>query len=186
VATPHAADEAVATYPDVVVMDVQLPDVTAVLASRAIRDRLPECQTLLLSTSADFRTVAAVALSGARGHVLKSLDLTPLRDAIEIAGTGRMHLDRRIALGLLDWFGHHVVTSADGVTPMRLTEEEMSLLADILAGKLDSDIALAVGRSVPEVQGEVARLYDALNGDPGFRTLGNALARLLRMPGEQW
>jgi len=181
-----AIEAAVETRPSVVLIDARLPDVSAVLASRAIRSNLQGCQTLLLSTSADLRTVAAVALSGACGHVLKSLDLAPLRNAVEAAGTGRMHLDRRFTQGLLDWFGQRTVPSSDGNTLLSLAEEDMALFADIVAGRLDSDIAYAVGRSVPDVQGDVTRLYEALHGDPGFRAPGNALARWLRVPGEQW
>jgi DNA-binding NarL/FixJ family response regulator len=175
----EAADAAVQARPDVVLMDVRLPDVRAVLASRTIRTHLPACHTLLLSTVADFRSVLAAMLSGASGVVLKSLDPTPLQEAIEAAGQGQMRLHPRIAEGVLEWFRERTVTSGDHETRASLSNEDLLLLANIAAGRLDGDITLETGRSSSDIPGDVARLYEALHSDRGFLATGNALAQLL-------
>jgi DNA-binding NarL/FixJ family response regulator len=169
--------------PDVVLMDVRLPDVGAVLASRTIRTNLPSSHILFLSTTADFRTVLAAVLSGVSRHVLKSLELAPLQEAIEAAGHGRMRLDPRIAEGVVEWFCDRGVKSSDRGTSVTLGKADMLLLTNIASRRLDSELAPATGRPLSDIQSEVARLYEVLNEDRGFLATGNALARLLTTPG---
>jgi len=180
----EAVSAATQLQPDVVVMDVRLPDVTAIIASRTIRSNLPSSHILFLSTSADSRTVLAATLSGASGHVLKSLNLVPLQEAIEAAGHGRLRLSHRIADGIVEWFCGGAA-SFDRGTSVTLSRADRLLLTDIASGRLDSELARATGRPPEDIQAEVARLYEVLNDDRRFSVAGNSLARLLATPGER-
>jgi DNA-binding NarL/FixJ family response regulator len=178
----EAVSAAAEVQPDVILMDVRLPDVTAVLTCRTIRNNVPSCQILLLSTSADYRTVLAAVLSGASGHVTKSLNLDRLQQAIEAVGRGQMRLNPRIAEGVVEWFCGGTTRAGDRGTPVFLEETDRLLLADVASGGLHSEHALATGRSSSDIQGDVARLYETLHHHRGFAAPGNALARLLMTP----
>ena len=79
--------------PDVVVMDVRLPDGSGVEACREIRSRWPEVKVLMLTSYADEEALVSAIMAGAAGYVLKRIDATDLVSSIRRVGAGESLLD---------------------------------------------------------------------------------------------
>lgn len=89
------------TAVDVVLMDLHMPGMNGVQATREIRDRHPEVAVLVLTTYADETWVLDAIRAGATGYLLKDSPRDRLVDAIRGTAAGRSHLDPAVAGGLL-------------------------------------------------------------------------------------
>lgn len=173
--TPDLPDRAREIAPDLVVVDARLPDLTAVSASRGINDRLTGARVVLLTAQADSRAVAACAIAGA-GHVVKSLDGAALAAALLRLHQSHRHLDTRIAAALLDWYTNR---PAGDTRAQARRSQESEVLAQVLNGSADREIALQIGVDSITVRSEIVHLYSVLSEDPEFRPIGTFLSRWL-------
>lgn len=159
--------------PDLVLLDLRLPDVDAIIASRAFRAELPQCGIVLQTTHAHAGTVAALVVSGAAAHIVKTLNGGRLRDALaDIHRRGEP--DRRVGAGVVRWYeGWLAQRQVDAADP------SLSLLRLVAAGRSDDEIGAELDLSPLEVRSAVAQLYLTLSDQPDFRGPGSHLARLL-------
>ena len=88
--------------PDVVIMDIRLPDGSGIEATREIRARLPKTQVLMLTTFADDDALFASIMAGAAGYVLKQIRGGELIRAIREVGAGRSLLDPEVTRSVLE------------------------------------------------------------------------------------
>src|SRR6478735_8138424 len=106
----ESIDQARLHHPDIVVMDVRLPDGSGVEACRAIRDELPETRVIMLTSFPDDEAVLSAIVAGASGYLLKQIRARDLVAALEAVGRGYLFIDpaatekvlervRRIATG---------------------------------------------------------------------------------------
>src|SRR2546427_3565752 len=106
----ESIDQARQHQPDIVVMDVRLPDGSGVEACRAIRDELPATRVIMLTSFPDDEAVLSAIVAGASGYLLKQIRARDLVAALEAVGRGESLLDpavterglervRRIAAG---------------------------------------------------------------------------------------
>jgi len=106
VAEAASASEAVhrarSNSPDVVVMDVRLPDRSGVLACREIRDQHPDTAVLMLTSYADDQALFASIMAGAAGYVLKQIRGTDLVDGIRRVARGESLLDPAVTTRVLE------------------------------------------------------------------------------------
>jgi two-component system response regulator NreC len=84
----RAIAQAQALAPDVIVMDISMPEMDGLEATRRIRAELPDCQILILTVHAQERYLFPVLKAGAAGYVLKSTVDTELLDAIRTVAKG--------------------------------------------------------------------------------------------------
>jgi DNA-binding NarL/FixJ family response regulator len=124
--------------PDVVVLDVRLPDRSGVEACREIRERFPEVRILMLTSFADEEALMAAILAGASGYVLKRVKTEELIDDIRRVGAGESLLDPEMTERLF-------VRLRNGSTedPLlgRLTGQERTIIDHIAAGLTNKQIA---------------------------------------------
>lgn len=136
------ATEAVAVarthQPDVVVMDVRLPDGSGIEACRQIRSDNPNTRVVMLTSFCDEDAVIAAILAGASGYLLKQSEPERLLAAIETAAAGGSLLDPAVSDTVLQWMRGAASTSQSGD---RLSEQERKILPLIAEGKTNRQIA---------------------------------------------
>jgi len=125
--------------PDVVIMDIRLPDGSGIEATREIRARLPNTQVLMLTTYADDEALFASIMAGAAGYVLKQIKGADLVRAVQTVGGGQSLLDPAVTKGVLDRLrkGKHLLKDE---RLARLSAQEERILEMIADGKTNREI----------------------------------------------
>jgi DNA-binding NarL/FixJ family response regulator len=147
VAVAQNGEEAVALAaehrPDVMLMDLRMPGVDGVEATRRIRAALPEVQVVVLTTYADDESVFAALRAGARGYLTKDAGAEEMAHAIERVHAGETLLDPSVQARLLDGLGRVVEPAPrqPGKPPDGLTAREAEILTLIADGQSNADIA---------------------------------------------
>jgi len=165
VAEAGTVEEAVAaaaeTQPDVVVMDVRLPDGTGIEACREIRAARPETRVLMLTSYADDEAVYAAILAGAASYMLKQTRGRELVAAIEAVARGESLLDPAVTQSVLTRMremaggGHKDKLS-------ELSEQERRILGLIAEGKTNREIAATIFLSEKTVKNYVSTILSKL------------------------
>jgi DNA-binding NarL/FixJ family response regulator len=124
--------------PDVVVMDVRLPDGSGVEATRKIRDRWPDVAVLVLSSFADEEALMSSIEAGASGYLLKRVDTDAIVDAVRAVGAGESLLDPAMTKQL---FTKLRDTDREDELIARLSGQERRILTRLAQGKTNREIA---------------------------------------------
>lgn len=173
-----AIAEAARTAPDVVIMDVRLPDGSGVEACREIRSARPDIRVLMLTSFADEEAVDASVMAGASGYLLKQTRSAELIHAIEVVAAGESLLDPTVTRQLLARFRRMAGNSAGPVAT--LTEQERRVLALVGDGKTNREIAAALHLSEKTVKNYVSALLGKLHVQR--RAAAAALAARQKLP----
>jgi len=173
-----ALAEASRLTPDVVLMDVRLPDGDGVEACRAIRAALPACRVVMLTAYADDDALVSAVLAGASGYLLKQTRGADLVRAIEEAAAGRSLLDPAVA-GRLLWHFRELASGREDAA--RLTDQERRVLDLIAQGKTNREIAGALDLAEKTVKNHVSSILAKLQVKR--RTEAAVLAVRRRGPG---
>ena len=150
------------SVPDVVIMDVMMPDLNGVEATRQIRAHHPDVKIIALSMHDDRKFVAEMLTAGAAGYLLKDCTADELAAAIRTVVTGRTYLSGRIATTVVDELKRTHAT-AIGSTSATLTPREREVLQLFAEGKGTKDIATLLHVSIPTVETHRKRIMDKLN-----------------------
>jgi DNA-binding NarL/FixJ family response regulator len=163
----EAVQKAVATNPDLVLMEILLSDGDAIEAIRTIRHQCPRTRVLVLTACVNQETFRKAAAAGAIGYVLKDIEPGNLVNAIQAAHSGRTMLSPTIARQLVD---HYFAVSAElggdhggvvGQVP-RLTKHEIDVLAGVAQGLSDKRIAANLFLSEATVKTRLRAIYHKL------------------------
>jgi len=147
----HAAvAEALASTPDVVLMDLSMPVVDGVDATRSVMAALPSTRVVVLTTFADQDRVRRALEAGAVGYQLKDAEPDTLRDAVRAAARGHVPLDPRVAGALLP----RVADPADALSP-----REREVLALVTEGLANKQIAQALNIAERTVKAHLGNVY---------------------------
>jgi DNA-binding NarL/FixJ family response regulator len=157
-----AVEEAVRLRPDVVIMDVRLPDGSGVEACREIRQEIPDAKVIMLTSYADDEAVFASILAGAAGYLLKQTRGQALAEAIETVARGGSLLDPAVTQKVLER-----VRSLGGRRPddslASLSDQEQKILLLIAEGKTNKEIAEEIFLSDKTVKNYVSSILSKLN-----------------------
>ena len=153
-----AIDQALALQPDVVLMDLQLPDGSGILATRAIVADSPAIHVLIVTMFEDDDSVFAALRAGARGYVLKGTDEDDLLRAIRSVAAGEAIFSPTIASRVLTYF------SRPAPAPLfpNLTDREREILTLIAQGKNNHAIARDLFLSPKTVANHVSNIFAKL------------------------
>lgn len=160
-ATMHEAIETAAkARPDVVIMDVRLPDGSGVEACREIREARPETGVIMLTSYADDEAVFASIVAGAAGYLLKQTRGQAVVDAIQAVAKGRSLLDPDVTGKVLE----RVRRGRDDEDPglASLTDQERKVLEQLAEGKTNREIGGVLFLSEKTVKNYVSRILDKL------------------------
>jgi two-component system, NarL family, response regulator DevR len=147
--------------PDVVLLDIRLPDGSGVDAARDILAAIPETKVLFLTSFADDHTVLEAILSGAQGYVLKDIASDALVRAIKTVAAGDALIDPRLTHHTLHWLKHVYTTPGQSKRPL-LSPQEQRLLPLVAKGLTNKEIAEYLHLSEKTVKNYLANIYSKL------------------------
>ena len=141
--------------PDVVMMDVRLPDGSGVEATRRIRQRFPDVAVLILSSFADQEALVSSIEAGASGYLLKRVDTEAIVDAVRAVGAGESLLDPAMTEQL---FNKVRDADRDAALLARLSGQERRILKRLAEGKTNREIAAEMFLAEKTVKNYVSNL----------------------------
>lgn len=158
----EAVEEARRSTPDVVIMDVRLPERSGIEACREIRAERPETRVIMLTSYPDEEAVFASIVAGASGYLLKDIRRQALIDAIEAVARGSSLLDPTVTDKVLARIRKMGMGAADEQLA-QLSEKEQRILSLIAEGKTNKEIAEIVCLSDKTVKNYVSSILSKLN-----------------------
>jgi two-component system response regulator NreC len=154
----EAVDLAQSLQPDVVVMDVSMPELNGIEATRRIAEVSPRARVLALSMHRDSVYVREILRAGARGYILKDAQESELLGAVRSVSKGDGYLSPAISDAVLNDYRKHVTDPVD-----LLTTREREVLLHIAEGKTNKEIAVHLKLSVYTVEAHRGRVMEKLN-----------------------
>ena len=159
------AQEAIAAaaslQPDIVLLDVRLPDGSGVDACVEILEQHPAARVLFLTSYADDDTVLAAITAGAHGYLLKEIGVDTLVDAVKRVAVGETILDPAATERVLSLVKTSMKRTA-GALPEPLSPQEQRIVAFIADGKTNKEIAVTMGLSPKTVKNYLSHAFDKL------------------------
>ncbi|MDX9857921.1 MAG: response regulator transcription factor [candidate division Zixibacteria bacterium] len=137
--------------PDLVVMDVGMPELNGIEATRQIKTEMPNIKVLAVSMHADRQYVAGMLSAGASGYVLKDSAFTELSEAIRIVTRGGRYLSPDIVDVVVEDYAHRL-SPALGSALQKLSAREREVLQMIAEGFATADIAAKLNVSRKTVE----------------------------------
>ena len=166
VAQAGTVEEAIAQarlhQPDIVVMDVRLPDGSGVEACREIRAELPATRVIMLTSFPDDEAVLSAIVAGAAGYLLKQIRARDLVAALEAVGRGESLLDPAVTERVLERVRRIATGQVDDELSV-LTPQERKILMLVAEGKTNKEIAADVFLSDKTVKNYVSSILSKLN-----------------------
>jgi DNA-binding NarL/FixJ family response regulator len=154
----EAVAKAVQLQPDVVVMDITMPGLSGIDATRAMIQKLPNVGVVMLSMHSTVELVRQALLAGARGYLLKESAGREVEKAVRAAAAGRRFLGAGIADKIAAEFPYEAKRSdIDYLTP-----REREVLRLVVEGRSSAEAAVILGLSPRSVETYRARLMDKL------------------------
>ncbi|HET8521784.1 MAG TPA: response regulator transcription factor [Thermomicrobiales bacterium] len=156
----ETAAEASILQPDVILMDLQMPDGSGIVATREILQQTPEARILVVTLFEDDDSVFAALRAGARGYVLKDADEEEIVRAIRAVAAGQAIFSPAVATRVLTYFAapHH----EDARAFPSLTEREREILHLIAQGHSNPAIARQLSLSTKTVANHVSNIFGKL------------------------
>ncbi|MCC7339781.1 MAG: response regulator transcription factor [Bryobacterales bacterium] len=154
----EAIEKALALKPDVIVMDVAMPELNGIEATRRIQDEAPRSRILALSMHKDAVYVREILRAGARGYLLKDAIDTDLISAVRAVAQGDGYISPAVSEAVLSDYRKHVTNPLD-----LLSSREREVLQMIAEGLINKEIATKLGLSVYTVEAHRGRLMEKLN-----------------------
>ena len=159
-----AIERAAKHRPDLVLMDLRLPDGTGLDACRDILSANPGTRVLFLTSHSDEEAVTSTILAGAAGYLLKEIGSKALIHAIETVNSGESILDPKVTKAVLN----RMSLMAAGAVERRSTEEKLSpqerrILGLVVEGKTNKEIAKALDLSDKTVKNYLSNAFQKLN-----------------------
>ena len=165
VGTAEDGDEVVAMVakkePDLVLMDLKMPVLNGVEATRQIRTKHPDVKVLVLTTYDDDEWVFDAVKAGASGYLLKDTPRDELVKAIRGTATGKTYVDPSVAGKVLEQVSSHQTQPATLITS-KLTEREIEVLRLIAKGMSNTDISDRLFLSEGTVRNHVSAILAKL------------------------
>jgi DNA-binding NarL/FixJ family response regulator len=154
----EAVDLAADLRPDVVVMDVAMPELNGIEATRRLTAANPHARVLALSMHKDSVYVREILRAGARGYLLKDSGPADLVAAVRAIASGEGYLSPAVSDAVLNDYRKHVTDPTD-----LLTSREREVLQMLAEGKTNKEIAVVLNLSVYTVDAHRGRIMEKLN-----------------------
>jgi DNA-binding NarL/FixJ family response regulator len=154
----EAVELAATLRPDVVVMDVAMPELNGIEATRRLTADNPHTRVVALSMHKDSVYVREILRAGARGYLLKDSVADDLVAAVRAVAAGEGYLSPGVSNAVLDDYRKHVTNPID-----LLSSREREVLQMLAEGKTNKEIAVVLNLSVYTVEAHRGRIMEKLN-----------------------
>ena len=161
--------------PDVVLMDVSMPVLDGIEATRQVRRQVPGAQVVVLTMHSDPDLVRRALQAGAVGYLTKDCRIEEVAEAVRLAASGDRTVSSGLAAGLLDQASQLQVELADDQSP--ITAREIEVLQLIAEGASPPEVAATLFISASTVKNHLSSIYDKLDA----RDRTQAVVKGLRM-----
>ena len=158
----EALDQVARVCPDVVLMDLRMPGMNGIEATRLIRERFPETKVLVLTTYGADEWLLSAVRSGASGYLLKGTPREALVEAVKGTAAGRTHVDPEVAGRLFEQVAQSDAPSAGATVLDSLSERELDVLRLLARGLSNTDIAGRLYLSEGTVRNYVSAILSKL------------------------
>jgi DNA-binding NarL/FixJ family response regulator len=164
--------------PDVIVMDISMPEVNGLEATRQIHEEMPDTPVLILSMHDSDQLVRDVLAAGARGYVLKSDLDRNLFSAIRALREGKTFFSAKVSEIVLDGFLKTHAARPGGTTPPspELTPRQKEIVRLLAEGKINKEVADALGIATKTVEAHRAQIMHKL----GLRSFSDLVRYAVR------
>ena len=159
----QAVERAEATKPDVVVLDIAMPNMSGIEAAQRIRASLPHVAILILSMHSDEGYVLRALKAGAKGYLLKDSAENDLIEAIKAVSGGKACFSPEISKILVEDYVREMRKRGAEDSYELLTSREREILQLLAEGKSNKDIATSLNLSLYTVETHRRNLQDKLN-----------------------
>lgn len=156
-----AIDMAKRLTPDVVLLDLRLPDINGIDVCRDIREASPTTKVLILTTYADESAVLATIMANAQGYLLKEVIGDELIRAVEAVANGKSVLDPTITTQVLARIRQSGVGEAQA-SDEELSSQERRVMELLIEGKTNKEIAVALELSDKTVRNYLSNIFRKL------------------------
>ena len=156
----EAVDLAAAIRPDVILMDVTMPEIDGVEATRQIKARQPDVRIVMLTMHADQDVLAEAIRAGANGYLVKDCSTDEIASAIESVAGGETALSPRLAASMLAEVRRQDSGAAEERVITKREEEVLQLIAD---GCSTPEVAERLYISQKTVKNHLASIYQKLD-----------------------
>jgi DNA-binding NarL/FixJ family response regulator len=162
--------------PDVVVLDIRMPEMDGIEAARRMATELDSTRVVMLTAYDDRHFVVEAVRAGARGYVLKSKDAAHLLEAVRLVHEGHMVIDPELVVALADELS---VAKTRDAGAESLTEREIEVLQLLAFGYTNRDIAKRLYISPDTVKTHLEHIYQKLGASDRTAAVAEAFRRRL-------
>ena len=159
----QAVEIAAALKPDVVIMDISMPDLNGIEATRQVLQASPQTQVLILSLHESDQMVRDVLSAGARGYLLKSDAVDELLKALDHLKRHSLYFSPKVSETVLGVYAKGVWSDGAGATATRLSKREREIVQLLAEGKVNKEVASILKVSVKTVETHRSNLMAKLN-----------------------
>ncbi len=162
----EAVEQAFNLSPDVILMDVRMPEMDGIEATIVIKKEMPACQVLMLTTFDDDEYIVKSLAAGASGYLLKDIPAADLAQAVILTHKGVHQMSPSVAGKLIEHLhqtpNQQPTSDDDALKELSITKREMDVLRHLAKGATNKEIAEALCVSEGTVKNHVSNILSSL------------------------